>query len=96
MKVLMLNGSSHINGTTFTALNEIGKALNNEGIDYEIFQIGADAVRDCIGCNQCTPDGVHILRTMLMNSLPRQKKLMRLYLEHLYIMPTQVEEFSLS
>mgnify|MGYP002452665878 FL=1 len=49
MKVLMLNGSSHINGTTFTALNEIGKALNNEGIDYEIFQIGADAVRDCIG-----------------------------------------------
>ena len=43
MKVLMLNGSSHINGTTFTALNEIGKALNNEGIDYEIFQIGADA-----------------------------------------------------
>lgn len=27
MKVLMLNGSSHINGTTFTALNEIGKAL---------------------------------------------------------------------
>ena len=57
MKVLMLNGSSHINGTTFTALNEIGKALNNEGIDYEIFQIGADAVRDCIGCNQCTPDG---------------------------------------
>ena len=57
MKVLMLNGSSHINGTTFTALNEIGKALNNEGIDYEIFQIGADAVRDCIGCNQGTPDG---------------------------------------
>lgn len=57
MKVLMLNGSSHINGTTFTALNEIEKALNNEGIDYEIFQIGADAVRDCIGCNQCTPDG---------------------------------------
>ena len=39
---------------------------------------------------------VHILRTMLMNSLPRQKKLMRLYLEHLYIMPTLVEEFSLS
>ena len=29
MKVLMLNGSSHINGTTITELNEIGKALNN-------------------------------------------------------------------
>ena len=94
MKVLMLNGSSHINGTTFTALNEIGKALNNEGIDYEIFQIGADAV--VLAVTSVHQMVVHILRTMLMNSLPRQKKLMRLYLEHLYIMPTQVEEFSLS
>ena len=34
MKVLMLNGSSHINGTTFTALNEIGKALKELTMKY--------------------------------------------------------------
>lgn len=57
MKVLMLNGSAHRNGTTYTALTEIGKMLEQEGIEYEIFQMGGDPVRDCIGCGQCTEKG---------------------------------------
>lgn len=57
MKVLMLNGSVHPNGTTFAALTEIGKTLEQEGISYEIFQMGGDAVRDCIGCGQCSEKG---------------------------------------
>ena len=57
MKILMLNGSAHVQGNTFTALTEIGKQLNKEGIDYEIFQIGSDPVRDCIGCGGCGEDG---------------------------------------
>lgn len=57
MKVLMLNGSSNLNGCTYTALTEIGKTLETEGIDYEIFQIGAKPVRDCIGCNKCSGEG---------------------------------------
>lgn len=57
MKVLMLNGSANQNGTTFTALTEIGKILNQEGISYEIFQMGGGAVRDCIGCGQCSEKG---------------------------------------
>lgn len=57
MKVLMLNGSAHTAGTTYTALEEIGKTLQQEGIAYEIFQIGGEAVRDCIGCGQCSEKG---------------------------------------
>ncbi len=57
MKVLMLNGSMHPNGTTFAALTEIGRELEQEGISYEIFQMGGDAVRDCIGCGQCSEKG---------------------------------------
>lgn len=57
MKVLMLNGSANAKGNTYTALEEIGKQLEKEGVDYEIFQIGADQVRDCIGCGQCTESG---------------------------------------
>ena len=57
MKVLMLNGSAHMNGCTFTALEEIGKTLKSEGIDYEIFQIGAKPVRDCMGCGKCREIG---------------------------------------
>ena len=57
MKVLMLNGSSNTKGCTYTALNEIGKMLEQEGIEYEIFQIGSKPIRDCIGCHQCTDQG---------------------------------------
>ncbi len=57
MKVLMLNGSSNQKGNTFTALLEVGKQLEKEGLEYEIFQLGGDAVRDCIGCHQCNENG---------------------------------------
>ena len=57
MKVLMLNGSSHINGTTMAALTEVGKALEEDGIEYEIFQIGGGPVADCLGCGPCTENG---------------------------------------
>ena len=57
MKVLMLTGSSHINGTTMAALTEVGKALEEDGIEYEIFQIGGGPVADCLGCGQCTENG---------------------------------------
>lgn len=57
MKVLMLNGSPKAKGNTALALEEIGKQLNSEGIEYEIFNIGGAPLRDCIGCGQCNDDG---------------------------------------
>ena len=53
MKVLMINGSSHEKGCTFTALSEIAEVLHGEGIETEILQIGSKPVRDCIGCGGC-------------------------------------------
>ena len=40
MKVLLLNGSPRKEGCTFTALGEVAKALNEAGIETEIFQAG--------------------------------------------------------
>lgn len=57
MKVLMVNGSPHIKGCTYTALEEVGKALKENGVDYEIFQLGPRPIRDCIGCNKCNGNG---------------------------------------
>lgn len=57
MKVLMLNGSAKANGNTYRSLLEVGKQLEKEGIEYEIFQIGGEPVRDCLGCNQCSEKG---------------------------------------
>ena len=57
MKVLMLNGSCKAKGNTNLALEEIGKQLEREGIEYEIFQIGPKPIQDCIGCVQCSDAG---------------------------------------
>lgn len=53
MNVLMVNGSPHPRGCTYTALSEIGKPLNAAGITYEIVQLGTHSIRDCIGCGKC-------------------------------------------
>ena len=57
MKVLMLNGSPKANGNTNAALLEVRRTLENEGISYEIFQMGGKPVRDCGGCGQCSEKG---------------------------------------
>lgn len=53
MKVLLINGSPHKEGCTFTALSEVAKVLNTEGIETEIFHLGTKPIRECVGCNQC-------------------------------------------
>ncbi len=53
MKVLLINGSPRKNGNTFTALSEIAKTLQAEGIESEIVWIGNKPVRGCIACGTC-------------------------------------------
>ncbi len=53
MKVLLINGSPHANGCTATALKEVAKTLNENGVDSEIIQVGHLDVRGCIACGQC-------------------------------------------
>ena len=53
MKVLLLNGSPHKNGCTYTALEEIANALKEEGIESEIYQIGTEPIAQCRACYAC-------------------------------------------
>lgn len=57
MKVLMLNGSPHEKGCTYTALTEAAGELNQEGIETEILHIGGSSVRGCMGCGGCSKLG---------------------------------------
>ena len=63
MKVLMLNGSAKPQGNTYLSLLEVGKELEKLGIEYEIFQLGGDPIRDCIGCGQCREKGAGCIFT---------------------------------
>ena len=53
MNVLLLNGSPKANGCTFTALCEVEKALNENGITTEIIHAGGKNTRGCMACGKC-------------------------------------------
>lgn len=53
MKVLLINGSPHSNGTTAAALEEVAQGLRAEGIETETVQVGHLAIRGCSGCGGC-------------------------------------------
>lgn len=57
MKVLLINGSPHAKGCTFTALSEVEKILNEQGIETEIIHVGNKDVRGCISCFECRKTG---------------------------------------
>lgn len=57
MKVLLVNGSPHANGCTATALKEVAKALNANGVETEIFHIGRKAIGGCCVCGACRKVG---------------------------------------
>ena len=40
MKIMLINGSPHANGCTYTALEEMAKVMNTEGIETQVFHIG--------------------------------------------------------
>jgi len=53
MKVLLLNGSPHEKGCTYTALQEISTQLHKEGISSEIFWVGNKPITPCLACGGC-------------------------------------------
>ena len=53
MKILLISGSAVKNGNTFIALEETARALEKEGLETEIVQLGNKPVRGCIACNVC-------------------------------------------
>ena len=53
MKVLLINGSPHEKGCTYTALNIIKEEFIKEGIDSEIYYIGNDPIAPCRACYAC-------------------------------------------
>ncbi len=57
MKVLLVNGSPHKNGATARALQEVGTALQDNGVQVDDFWIGIDPIAGCIGCGACRKAG---------------------------------------
>ncbi len=67
MKVLMVNGSSHPNGTTMQALQEMEKVFAEEGVDSEVIQLGTQPIADCMQCGGCQTMGRCVLQEDRVN-----------------------------
>ena len=52
-KILLINGSPHEKGCTYTALMEVRKGLEEWGIESELCWIGNQPVAGCIACGKC-------------------------------------------
>lgn len=57
MKALLVNGSPHKDGCTHTALQLVGEALRESGVEADEFWIGTKPISGCIGCYQCGERG---------------------------------------
>ena len=69
MKVVLINGSPHRKGNTFIALSEVAGALEKEGVQTEIIQLGIKAVQGCIACNKCAELGHCVFQDTLYNQV---------------------------
>ena len=57
MKVILVNGSPHEKGCTYTALTEVQKTLEKNKIETEIFWVGNKPISGCLGCGNCIKTG---------------------------------------
>ena len=68
MKVLLINGSPHKNGCTYTALSEVAEALEKDGVEAEIVYAG-DTKGGCMGCGACAKLGRCVNDTDCVNKI---------------------------
>ncbi len=53
MKVVAFNGSPRKDGNTFRLINHVFAALNAEGVETEMVQVGGHPIHGCTACYQC-------------------------------------------
>ncbi|MDE6683134.1 MAG: flavodoxin family protein [Muribaculaceae bacterium] len=71
MKVLVINGSPHINGCTSRGLEEVEKTLHENGVETERINIGNKDIRGCIACNYCRAHGKCVFNDQVNETAPK-------------------------
>lgn len=71
MKVLLMNGSPNIHGCTDTALCEVEKTLQEQGIETELIHVGNKNIRGCIACGNCKKSGACVFQDLVNETAPK-------------------------
>ncbi len=70
-KVLLLNGSPRADGCTATALDEMIRVFDSEGIETELIHIGNKDIRGCLSCGFCFKNGKCAVDDLVNEIAPR-------------------------
>ncbi len=73
-KVLLLNGSPHPNGCVATALAEMIKVFDSEGIETELVHVGNKPIRGCIACRRCSELGKCVFDDLVNETAQKLKE----------------------
>jgi len=71
LNVLLINGSPNAKGCTYTALSEVERTLQAEGISTEMVHIGNRDIRGCIACFKCAETGRCVFNDMVNELAPK-------------------------
>ena len=71
-KVLLINGSPHAHGCTFTALGVVADELQKASIETEIVHVGHKDIRGCIGCYKCKQMGRCVFDKDMVNEVAKK------------------------
>lgn len=70
MKVLVINGSPHLNGCTDRAMREVEKTLSDNGIETVRVNVGNKDIRGCIACYYCREHGRCVFNDLVNETAP--------------------------
>ncbi len=70
-KVLLINGSPHVNGCVARAFTEIENMLHECGIVTERINVANKDVRGCIACNYCATHGKCVFNDIVNETAPK-------------------------
>lgn len=73
MKVLVINGSPHLNGCTDRGLQEVEETLRANGVEVERVNVGNKDLRGCIGCQFCRTNGRCVFNDIVNETAPKLK-----------------------
>lgn len=71
MKVLLINGSPHEKGCTYTALLEVSHALAKRGVGSDFLHIGTKPIAGCIACRSCAQTGKCVFNDKVNETLAK-------------------------
>ena len=70
-KVLLINGSPHEAGCTFTALSEIEASLKKHGIESDLLYLGKKPLSGCTDCGFCAKAGKCVFEDAVNETIAR-------------------------